>query len=434
MKNFSLLERGMMLVIFLYPVPMLALKGSLGIFFFVAVLLSAIALYRNEPEHAIPDSRKTVLLFSVAMLSVLVATLVSQIYHARFSAAYLDSPARFALAIPVYMALRKMDGRVITPLQYGLPLGAIGAFLAALSTQLFHPESLWVIANRISNSFLNPIHFGDLALMLGLLSVITINWFGTDSKALIALKLAGLAAGLYASIVSGTRGGWLAIPFVLLLWAVAYRKSRPKFLVAGIVVAASILVLGYFAVSSIHVRVNDTLSEISATGKGNLDSSMGQRLQIWKAASLAFIDNPFTGIGPDNEAFVAALNSYQQAGYINSIAATQGVCEVHSQPFSSAARLGVFGIASYLMVHLVPLFLFMRALGSNVPTVRNSALLGACLVVSFLVFGLTVEMYNLKMVASFYSLTVAILLASCHHIHCSAGRSSSVSDQEARHV
>jgi O-antigen ligase len=38
--------------------------------------------------------------------------------------------------------------------------------------------------------------------------------------------------------------------------------------------------------------------------------------------------------------------------------------------------------------------------------------MGICLTFGFFVFGLTVETFNLKMTAAFYSLTVAALLAA----------------------
>jgi hypothetical protein len=38
-------------------------------------------------------------------------------------------------------------------------------------------------------------------------------------------------------------------------------------------------------------------------------------------------------------------------------------------------------------------------------------MMGLCLTLGFLIFGLTAELFNIKMIASFYGLTVAALLA-----------------------
>jgi O-antigen ligase len=40
--------------------------------------------------------------------------------------------------------------------------------------------------------------------------------------------------------------------------------------------------------------------------------------------------------------------------------------------------------------------------------------MGMCLTLGFFVFGLSVETFNLKMTAAFYSLTVAVLLAATY--------------------
>lgn len=41
--------------------------------------------------------------------------------------------------------------------------------------------------------------------------------------------------------------------------------------------------------------------------------------------------------------------------------------------------------------------------------------MGICLVEGFFIFGLTVEIFNLKMIISFYFLIVAVLLAAATH-------------------
>jgi O-antigen ligase len=68
-----------------------------------------------------------------------------------------------------------------------------------------------------------------------------------------------------------------------------------------------------------------------------------------------------------------------------------------------------------LAVYLVPALLFARATRSPNKVRQAAGRLGLCLVIGFFVFGLTIEIFSLKMVAMFYSFMVAVLLAGALH-------------------
>lgn len=407
MKNNLTIERSMMLIMLMYPVLMLSVKGSLSAFFIVLCILSIVTLLKNTTQPVFIKSQDKI--YILAMSSILVATILSQLIHGKIIVSYWDSPARFLFAVPIYFALKKQSMKVFELFQFGLPLGAIAALL------IQHQE-VGVFGTRATNTFLNPIHFGDLALMLGILSACSINWFRLDSRLVVMLKVIGLIAGMYASILSGTRGGWVAIPVILLVCLVVWKVYDVKKLAGGLLAVAAMLAVSYFAFTPIQQRVSDSYVEIRSIASGNLETSTGFRLQIWKGASQIFLANPIAGVSPSG--FDNAILSLGKAGVISPMAADLGVNEVHSQIFSSAARLGIFGLIAYFLVHLVPLKFFVNSMRSRNNIIQKAGLMGMSLVVGFIVFGLTVEMYNLKMVATFYSLTGVVLLACCNNDNC----------------
>jgi len=107
----------------------------------------------------------------------------------------------------------------------------------------------------------------------------------------------------------------------------------------------------------------------------------------------------------------------QQSGKITPLAAELGKGEVHNELLSKTAGLGLPGLLAMLMIYLVPLRIFYRALRANSVQIRQSGMLGLIFVSGFMVFGLTVEVLNLTLATAFYSLTVAVLLAACLNIH-----------------
>ena len=403
MKNLPAIDRIIAALIFLYPVILFLVRGGMNASIFLITLLCIALLFKRPGTISIFDSASQSL--GIAMTSLLLSILISQIYHQEFVAETYDSPSRFLLAVPIFMALRNADIRSLVGLQFGFPLATITAFILIMSGGSYNGSS------RAGLYFINEIHFGDLTLILGLLSALSINWVSKDSIYTILFKIIGLFAGLVDSMLSGSRGGWIAIPFIILIWLV-YRNRKPFFikLIIAVIGTALISLFSYLFIQSIHARINDVYSDIASFSQGNIDTSIGIRLQLWKAALHLFVDNPVFGVGA--EGFSRAMDVLSQAGYITPTAAQLGKGEVHNQILAEAVRFGIFGLISILAVYFVPFFIFMHTAKTGNPQQQAAAVMGMCFTFGFFTFGLTAEIFDLKMTAAFYSLTVAILLAA----------------------
>lgn len=397
------IERTIAGIVFLYPVILFLVRGGMNASIFLIALLCIALLFTRANPAPLLDA--TSLSLGIAMPSLLFAILISQIYHREFVAETYDSPARFLLVVPIFMALRNVNIKSLIGLQFGFPLATITAFVLIMSGESYNNSS------RAGLYFINEIHFGDLTLILGVLSALSINWGTKDSIYTLLFKIIGLFAGLVDSMLSGSRGGWLAIPFIILIWMI-YKDHKPLFVKLTIAIVGSTLIslFSYFFIHSIHVRLNDVYSDLASFSQGNIDTSIGIRLQLWKAALHLFAENPIFGVGA--EGFSRAMDTLSQSGYITSTAAQLGKGEVHNQILASLVRFGIFGLISILAVYLVPFYIFMRAARIGNSQQRTAAIMGMCLTLGFFIFGLTAEIFDLKMTAAFYSLTVSVLLAA----------------------
>lgn len=400
-KNNLAVTRGIQGVLFAYPVLLLTVKGGMSASFFLLVALSIYLLYSTAKGSIRQDMDRDIILFSVAMSATIISVLLSQIYHMDSSARAFDFPSRFLFSIPIFFVLRNMDFKVIGTLQYGLPAGAILiGIIILMSGQKMTAHS----------SFAIHIHLGDMALMLGFLSILSINWTQKDSRLLVGLKVLGLAAGLYVSLLSGARGGWAAIPVFFLIWVLTSPKFRNGAVVklsAASAVIVVVAVISYFAVDIVHIRVDAAISDLTSA---NPDSSLGVRFQLWRAAIQLFMQNPILGVGADG--FGLAMNGMLDSGLITKAAAVNGQGEVHSYYFATLARFGMAGLVSALLLFCIPLWMFYKATNSHYNFHRVAARMGLALALGFVVFCVTVEMFNLKMVATFYGVTLAVLLAA----------------------
>ena len=400
-KNNLAVTRGIQGVLFAYPVLLLTVKGGMSASLFLLVAFSIYLLSGPAKGSIRQDMDRDLALFSLAMSATFISVSLSQIYHMDSSARAFDSASRFLFSIPIFFVLRNMDFKAIGILQYGFPIGAISIGIIILLTgQKIFAHS----------SFLIHIHLGDLALMLGFLSIFSINWTQKDSHILEGLKALGMTAGIYISLLSGARGGWAAIPAFFLVWILLSPKfssgaaARLGFASAVIVLAAG---LSYFLVDIVHLRVDAAISDLTSVTP---DTSLGIRFQLWGAAIQLFMQNPIFGVGA--EGFGMAMDGMSDSGMITKIAAEIGKGEVHSYYFATLARFGLFGLVSVISLFFIPLWMFYKATHSRHDFHRVAARMGLVLVLGFMIFCVSVEMFNLKMIATFYGVTVAVLLAA----------------------
>jgi O-antigen ligase len=83
----------------------------------------------------------------------------------------------------------------------------------------------------------------------------------------------------------------------------------------------------------------------------------------------------------------------------------------HNELLANALRSGVLGILSVLGLYLLPLAVFWQGLKESTGFPRLANLMGIAVVVAYMVFGITLEVFNLKFSASFYGFLIAVLAA-----------------------
>ncbi len=388
-----------------YPMLVLVMRGSMGALFFMMVALSLWSLAQLRTWRPIGQWRADTKAFTLTMASAVVVILPAQIYHHELSWQPYDEAVRLLLAVPVYLAIRAGRTPVTQVLGLSMPAGAILAVIVVGGA----PGATMEV--RLGSYFLNVIHFGDLALMLGFLSLFSIQSGEARAPVSIGLKLCGLFAGLYLSYRSGTRGGWLVVPVLLVLWVtLGLRTNLRMRMLAGLGLFAVIGIASVAMFDMIQLRAMQAQSDVAAYAHGHKDTSIGLRLQILYGVAYILQHNPRFCAG--QHGYKATLTALGHAGAITGEAVNLGIAEVHNQILSYAVKYGLPGLLSGLAIHLVPLAIFWRVFRIAQGDARSAALMGICLATGFFVFGLSVEILNLKHTVTFYSMTLAVLLGA----------------------
>jgi len=411
-KNESLTSRIIMLILLLYPALLLTVKGSMGVMFFLLLVTSSVYLYRTRTTRTSPLWDDYSMAFAIAMASPVIAIFLSQAYHGEFRAQPYDWASRFLLAVPIFLALRQMNIRVLAVIQYGFPLGGLVAFITLLINN-YEPE----VHRFTSAPHINLIHFSDLALMLGFISLISIHWTRRDHFAIQGFKILGALAGFYMSVQTDQRGSLLTIPvFAIIYVALFHRKHLWSRLVLAFVALTIILAVSYTLRPVLKTKIEQVSQEITMYSLGNKDTSVGIRLQQWHAALYVFIENPLFGIGPNG--FSKEADELKKKGLLTNLGLELSHGEMHSEIFKKGAELGVIGLISLAYIYFIPLAIFRRVnKTSATPEVRSACFMGSGLVLGFLIFGLTAEVFNLKMTAAFFALTLAVIMAAATNKH-----------------
>ncbi|SMG46466.1 O-antigen ligase family protein [Paraburkholderia susongensis] len=390
-------------LLFFAPAVNLVWRGGTGYCFFalVALALGAAVVNRRMPGYF--SALRTYRWFTVGMLALVVAIGVQQLVFGYWLPRQFDALSRFVFALPVFLLLRQLPSRNLRMIGWGCAAGALAVGLWAIIDQ---PPGGWTDANRLNNSYTNAIPFGDTALLLAFLSVFTLGWDNPRDWRVLAPRLLALVSGGYASYLSGTRGGWLAVPVFVVLLGMQYQwfTQKKRLLVATLAIA--IAAGGLLSTERIHKRLAEVPNDVSMMHKGEDYTAVGLRLQLWDASRMIFEHHPVYGIGKGHlvdELGVMAKRGEVKAEIVNERA--------HSDFFSALAEMGSIGVICLLLFYYGMSVYFWRHRHAADPVIRAAAYAGLAVATSTVIFGLTIDVLVPIMVTVLLALLVATLLA-----------------------
>ena len=345
------------------------------------------------------------LFFAVALVAVIFGEDPSQGVHK------LSKFLRFLLVIPIYFLFRKVKISE-SVFWYGIVCGAILSGLMAIYEATIGPvyQFRW---DQVAGAT-HPILFGDIALTMGVISMLGIRHYRAINSKLIILPIAGLLLGLIASFLSGSRGSWVALPIfiILLIWFI--RAYLPRKLVVAVGVVLVILPIASYMTPGLHVakRVDDAFEQLSNYRDSGInsharDTSVGTRLEMWQAALTIFKENPVLGVGWGG--YQPNAKKLVEQGLRNPAAAAWG--HPHNEYFSVMASSGMVGLVALLILFLAPLRNFIHAIKWGSDSSRALGMAGVIIVTGYMVFALTEAIFERDLPIGFYAFMLAFITA-----------------------
>lgn len=312
---------------------------------------------------------------------------------------------------PFIAAFFLLAVRVFTPsvhwLWCGVCCGALGAGAIALYERV-------VIGLGRANNGINAIPFGNLSLLMGVISlVVGLYYLQYRRQPYYWLTLVAISAaflGFLASLLSGTRGGWVAIPFLTaLLLPATINLITPKARnIALLFIALFVIAIIAYPPSGVWIRLVAIFDDIYQYFVNNeADTSLGTRFELWRAGWIMFIENPIMGIGEGSvQERLASLVAKE-------IASDRGIIvpQLHSDIIDTLARRGLLGVISLFLLYIAFASAFAKKALQAKDNIRLRllAISGLMVIIGFFDFGLTQAMFrDLRGFSGFLGFSVAI--------------------------
>lgn len=292
----------------------------------------------------------------------------------------LDTASRVVFFVPILLLLLKYPIKTCV-LSYSIPLGSIISLCVALYDKFIlnlRPEQ---------NPRIMHIQGGDISMSLGILSLI-IALYAHQKKdvKLTALSVIGGLCGIVGSLLSTARGGWVALPVLLIVIIYRHSLSKRFFLTFfGIMVATSIGI-SQMPNNRIMERIDVAQKDIQLyldNHDGN--TSLGARFEMWKSALEMAKEKPLFGWGIQGATEKRKQETEEKIATGNIGQFTHA----HNQYLDDLSKRGIVGLLALLAVLFVPLRAFMKKLKTTNDEIKLIATLGVAHILSVMIYGLS---------------------------------------------
>lgn len=323
----------------------------------------------------------------------------------------LDSVGRVLrqlLIIPLLLFIRRIDDLEMA-WWHGLTAGALLA--GGYAWWYFLTGQIGEFEHRVGGTT-NPIYFGGIVLAMGLMLIPRIQ----DARLSTAARLTALLALLMAfsaSTLSGSRGAWLALPAIIILYLVTLGARQPLRWRLGLPLALVIMsaVVMVSPLVPMSERASAGISDLTALVQGKTaEDTLGRRANLWVTASELIVDQPLTGGGPG--AFHEALLEAIEEGRIPED--HRNYRHPHSQYLSALTDAGLPGLLALLLLGILVFRRHQKLWRTGLESTRMLGWTGLVSIIVLATMALTESIFERNTGIIWFSLFTALSIGLVH--------------------
>lgn len=374
-------------------------EAYLHLFLFFGFIFS---IFVKLDQKTFQDNEEKLIRFSVfLLLSSLLISFFQQNAGVSRLAVVADDLSKTLIVVLTFSVLYWLK-----PKSYSWLIASVtlASFIAGMIT-LYDMHTGLGRAHRVYGA---PVYFGDLSMLLGILSLVFSAVFYGKNWYLFVLVLVSGICGIFASLYSGTRGGWivlLTLPFLLFLIQDKPLRNR---LLWGILLVFTLGVIILVVVENpVKLRLIQAYGDVNSIVEGGsyIHSSLGGRFELFKVAVSAFLSNPVFGIG------LGEFYKYK-LDYIQSYPETAAIGwfkHPHNDYLYILSGLGIVGFSLYAFFIIWLWKMFKSTFLEGAKEARILGFSGLVVLVSFMDFALSSSFWSSSLGhGAFYFLVTAL--------------------------
>ena len=341
------------LLLFAFPLAGNSVKSWTGALFFVLAIAGLVFIAKNRPRLWLNRREKVLTLLVTLLFFVWLASGLANGWN-ELQTKGLGVQVRALFFVPIYFLVRdKPDA--LKWLTYGCVAAAAVLFYQC------YTEIYLSGRERAYGVYDSPglVAVQSLVFIVCIASYLVREKDSTSrfTRAYLIVGLFLAAAGL---ILSGSRATYftvLALSLVLPFFLGSARKAA-----IGITLSACVLASLYFTVGLVNNQVNRGYDEIatymnSPNKLTELHGSVGQRLEMWRAAIKIGLDNPIFGVGWRN--FPNVAQRYAAEGSVNG--SSVGHPHPHNSYLEFLVTAGFPGLIVFVALLFYPLSVALKS-------------------------------------------------------------------------
>ncbi|HAS6349082.1 TPA: hypothetical protein I7241_14150 [Vibrio vulnificus] len=258
--------------------------------------------------------------------------------------------------------------------------------------------------------YINKLEKHELIITASTISTITVsivalsfysllnNKNSFDKKTILILVI---LAGLLSSLLSQVRSGWVSLLITSLFTLALSRNIVITYLKSNkLKVSILISMLALISYHLINERLGQVFENIEQIQSGNIITSIGLRLEMWKSVFILTEGSYFFGLGSQ---FKETIIEYAKAGTIHSAFLDFHPNHLHNEFIDRFAKQGFFGLSIFL-VYISYIINLAKNSKESMPAVILILSLSAC--------GLTDRSFELIEVIPFFIILTYYYLAN----------------------
>jgi len=348
-QNYS---RVVNLLIFIFPIVIISMQVAGDIVLFV---LAMMGIYIAISRRLSPFAIKEIEVFSYLTFGYFIAICLSVVFSGQVAelAHYIPRDFYFLFAPFIALSLYKAD----INLNYLLNGLKITLLLLGVISYIGHLEGIYRPSGVI-----NPAIYANIAVSMFIIVFIFLPYSSLKNK---IFSILSLLSGLIVIVAAGTRGAWLTLIFlfVVYLFFLYKQKTRSSRVV---LISVALMILGIFLYGSMNEHVKYRLSvaydQITYyhSSESKVYNPITARLTMYEAAIDNIEDVPFFGHGLRTSNITLFKNNTKP---LSTILARFN--HLHNGFLTSYYNGGIVSLSALLLLLFLPLRIFMQANSQN---------------------------------------------------------------------